>query len=143
MHATIRRAAPLRAPILALAVVLVLSAGLSSCATSFFYDQAVARKAKPFLGESKDLDSTGFSEGMKRAYAWCAATPGESVALRSGDGLRLAARYFPAPVPAAGAASGLGEAAAPRKRIAILAHGYSSEGAAMGGFGRYYRDELG
>ncbi|MBL8967384.1 MAG: alpha/beta hydrolase, partial [Spirochaetaceae bacterium] len=31
----------------------------------------------------------------------------------------------------------------PRRRIAILAHGYSSEGAAMGGFGRYYRDELG
>jgi uncharacterized protein len=101
---------------------------LCSCASAYFYDQAVARKPKAFIMDSKDLD-TGPALASAFDSSWIRSQTTERVAIRSADGIDLVARYLPA--------------ASPTGKLAILAHGYSADCWSMGSIARFYWEELG
>lgn len=104
----------------------------------YFYHIAVGRNKKAYLSSNKDLSQIYESrlEGQASDAAadifdteWIDAAGCETWNVTSGDGLKLAAYYVPAAVPAV--------------KTAILAHGYSSNGKSMGAFAKFFRDELG
>jgi Prolyl oligopeptidase family./Putative lysophospholipase. len=123
---------------------------LDSCASTYFYNVAVARNQKQFLARSDDLgprkdkkqaapkaepqpsgesSSSTPAEESPWSIAWLDRQSVEMVSLVSDDGLRLVGRYIPA--------------AAPTEKTVILAHGYSSQGKYMTAYARFYRDEFG
>jgi fermentation-respiration switch protein FrsA (DUF1100 family) len=123
--------------ILALAALTLLSLALDSCASTYFYDMAIARNgSRAALQRSRDLKAQpkpGGSSQAETARAWQTAwfdeEPFETVSISSEDGLRLVGYWLPAEKPS--------------RDCVILAHGYTSRARYMSDFARFYREELG
>lgn len=113
------------------ALFLLLVVGLTG-ASLHFYNFAIKRGPKAFLGSNPDLQATqsqaAAAPGGTGAH-WVEEQDYETWEIRSHDGLKLVAYYIPA--------------ARSTTRTAIIAHGYTSRGKAMGRFARFYREELG
>lgn len=101
----------------------------SSCASAYFYNKAVARRPKTFIGQSRDIDVEEFKGDPQDTQGWLARMRIEKVSIESQDGLRLVGHYVASERPCG--------------RTAILAHGYSAYGLTMAELAQYYREELG
>ena len=102
------------------ALFLLLVVGLTG-ASLHFYNFAIKRGPKAFLGSNPDLQATqsqaAAAPGGTGAH-WVEEQDYETWEIRSHDGLKLVAYYIPA--------------ARPTTRTAIIAHGYTSRGRPWG-----------
>lgn len=113
----------------------VLALILLIVASFYFYDVAINRDKKDFLEYSEDLKEN-FSEAARDSEdhelngpEWVESKSYETWTITSEDGLKLTGYYMPAE--------------APSDRVAILAHGYSSQGKEMGTYAKFYHEVLG
>lgn len=116
-------------------IALAMSLVLLVAASFYFYDIAISRDKKEFLQYSEDLKDN-FSEAARasednelKGAEWVESMSYETWTLSSEDGLKLVGFFLPAELPT--------------NRVAILAHGYSSEGKEMGTYAKFYHDVLG
>lgn len=94
-----------------------------------FYRVAVARSPKQFLTDNRDLAGAGESLVIDARENWVEAHGYENVHILSHDRLQLHGCYI--------------QSAIPSQRVAILAHGYTSQGKHMASFARFYHENLG
>ncbi len=125
MNGRRRRAGFVKYIVMALVVVIIIGMAGGSL---YFYDLAVARGDKGFLGGSNDLgaraddDAAAFSE----AFFGLDNEQWEELSLTSHDGLALKALYIPAREPT--------------QKVAIVAHGYAGEGGEMAAYAQMYHE---
>ncbi|MGF7048877.1 fermentation-respiration switch protein FrsA (DUF1100 family) [Paenibacillus sp. DS2015] len=106
-----------------IAAVLIIVVAILFGASLFFYNVGILRSKKEFLVDDPNLVKTEFP--WDSATSWMGLQPIETLHMISDDGLKLVGYFIPSPQPS--------------NKIAILAHGYSSQGREMGEFAKLYQ----
>lgn len=111
---------------IAILSIILLSLFLLS---NYFYNLAVSRKDKEFLKKSIDLGEFQGQDPWEADRKWLVKQEMECLEIRSQEGMRLIAHFLPAKQET--------------EKLAILAHGYASQGIDNGNLARFYHEELG
>ncbi|HEY5560314.1 MAG TPA: alpha/beta hydrolase [Clostridiaceae bacterium] len=105
-------------------LIIIILLALLIVASLYFYDVSIKVGKKAFIDDEEDDEDPFVLDNR-----WLMAKDLEEVSINSHDGLKLCGYYL--------------KSKEPSNKVAILVHGYTSEGRKNGGFARLYYQKLG